>query len=46
MKDSRPVAFSLLEHGPHTPAGTEDIERLGKAVVIDDPGVDREKPHQ
>lgn len=46
VRDSRPVAFAVCrEHGPHAPAWAKDIERLGKAIVIDDPGVDREKPH-
>lgn len=46
MEDSRPVGVLRGEHGPHTPARAKDIDRLGKAVVIDDPGVDGEKPHQ
>lgn len=46
MKDLRPVAFWSGEHGPHAPARAKDIKSLGKAVVIDDPSVHGENPHQ
>lgn len=43
----RPVASYLrVKHGPHAPARAENIQRLGEAVVVDDPGVDGEDPHQ
>lgn len=43
----RPVASDArVEHGPHAPAGAEDVQRLGEAVVVDDAGVDGEDPHQ
>lgn len=43
----RPVAsYSRVKHGPHAPARAENIQRLGEAVVVDDPGVDGEDPHQ
>lgn len=44
---SRPVASDLrVKHGPDAPAGAENIQGLGEAVVVDDPGVDGEDPHQ
>lgn len=44
---SRPVAaHSRVEHGPDTPAGAKHIQRLGEAVVVNDPGVDGEDSHE
>lgn len=41
---SRPV--TVTEHGFDAPARAEDIERLGEAVVINDPCVDGKDSHQ
>lgn len=41
---SRPVAF--VEHWPDAPGGTEHVEGLGEAVVVDEPRVRGEQPHQ
>lgn len=40
----RPVCFR--EHGPNTPAWAEHVERFGEAVVVDEPRVNGEGPHQ
>lgn len=43
----RPVAsYSRVKHGPHAPARAKNIQRLGEAVVVNDPGVDGEYSHQ
>lgn len=43
----RPVAsHPRVEHGPDAPAGAEDVERLGEAVVVDDPRVHGEEAHE
>lgn len=41
---SRPVGF--IEHWPDTPGGTEHVEGLGEAVVVDEARVRGEQPHQ
>lgn len=41
---SRPVGF--IEHWPDAPGGTEHVEGLGEAVVVDEARVRGEQPHQ
>lgn len=37
---------AISEHGPDTPGRAEDVERLGKAVVVNKARVDGEDPHE
>lgn len=42
-RDSRPLLTG--EHRFHAPARAEYVERLGEAVVVNQPGVDGKQPH-
>lgn len=41
--NSRPLLIG--KHGLDAPARAEYVERLGEAVVVNQPGVDGEQPH-
>lgn len=40
---SRPLL--ICEHGLNAPPGAKYVKRLGEAVIVNQPGVDRKKPH-
>lgn len=41
--NSRPLL--ICEHGLNAPARAKYVERLGETVIVNQPSVDREKPH-
>lgn len=41
--NSRPLL--ICKHSLYTPPRAKYVERLGETVIVNQPGVDREKPH-
>lgn len=38
--------FVLVNHAANLPGGTEYVDGFGKAIVVEDPGINREEAHQ